>query len=138
MTAQEQLQSIHLLNRELSCLLRAQAKARQRYSRLQANRPNLAKQALKQCQALSQAILSLYVCLDTRRQELCQLIDRLPRPDERQVLKLTYLSGFTMEETAEMLHFSVRHTYRLKQRALERLQALLMRPGAPENAAPAP
>lgn len=122
MTAQDLLSSIQQSNRQLNTMLRTQAALRDRARKSQ---PQKAQQCLKQARALAKDIESQFRDLDKRRASLCRLIDRLPAQEERDVLKLTYISGFTVDKAADILHFTPRHVYRLRSRGVQRLQALM-------------
>lgn len=60
-----------------------------------------------------------------RLKAITRLLDRLPEKAEREALRLHYLSRMRVEDAAELLGYSERHLYRLRSRALERLDALL-------------
>lgn len=125
MTARNLLESIQLANRQIGRLLRLQTRLRDKHRGMLEHSPAAAERVMQQSQALAEEILQLYQGLEVKRERLCRLIDRLPDPGEREVLKLLYLTGLTVNGAAEVLNFSLRHTYRVKAQALKHLQALL-------------
>ncbi len=131
MSAQELLESVRHRNRQLDSMLRAQAHLRRRHKSLLNKRPLLARQALEQSQALAEDILRLYRGLPALRQAVGAVINRLPHPGERELLKLVYLTGLTVEDAAPILHYSPRHAYRVRLKALGRLEALVKKEGDP-------
>lgn len=125
MTAQQLLDALRQGNRQLDTLLRAQARLRERHKRLLHKRPLLARQALARCEALAEDIQRLYRELHALRRRVNALIDRLPHPGERELLKLVYIAGLTVEDAAPLLHYCPRHAYRVRLKAIGRLEALL-------------
>lgn len=62
--------------------------------------------------------------LTERRQYAEQIISRLKDSEERQILDLYFLSGqrMKMDEVAELVNLSTRHTYRIYKQAIEDLR----------------
>ena len=64
-----------------------------------------------------------------RSVEIEQLLMKMPDETMRKVLALRYLSLLSHAEISEVLHFSLRHVYRIHRQAAERLQAIMTPPG---------
>ncbi len=60
----------------------------------------------------------------SRQGEIERLLSTLPDETMRTVLALRYLNLFSYAEISEVLHFSLRHIYRIHQQAAARLQAM--------------
>ena len=60
-----------------------------------------------------------------RSGEIEQLLMTLPDETMRKVLALRYLSLLPYGEISEILHFSLRHVYRIHHQAAARLQAMM-------------
>ncbi len=60
----------------------------------------------------------------SRQGEIERLLSMLPDENMRRVLALRYLNLFSYGEISEVLHFSLRHIYRIHHQAAARLQAL--------------
>lgn len=50
--------------------------------------------------------------------ETSRLIDKVEDGTERELLRLRYIHHHTWEEIAEEMHYTLRHTYRLREKAL--------------------
>lgn len=84
------------------------------------------ERVLKDRQHLETQITKVYKENHAARKRAQRLIDKLPDPAERQVLTMFYLQKLTVGETAEVMGFSPRHLYRVKQRALMHLEGLFL------------
>ena len=59
--------------------------------------------------------------LERMRKELDPLIDSLDNPDDRAVMRLRYIKGFSPEDIAEAIHRTDRSIYYYRSRAEEQL-----------------
>ena len=89
--------------------------------------PARAAQLRQSSRRLSTMIAQDYKQYNIRVKSCARLINRLPDKTERDLLRCHYLSGMRLEEVAEQLNFSERHCYRLREKALDRLDALMNR-----------
>lgn len=56
-----------------------------------------------------------------------EIIDAIPDPEERELMRLRYLHGKTWEECAELLHVADRTVYRMHGRALQHMPDPVMK-----------
>ena len=56
--------------------------------------------------------------------EIRSVIDTVPDESLRLLLELRYLSGYTLEETAERMNYSCRHVSRLHEAALQKIDVV--------------
>lgn len=59
------------------------------------------------------------------KMEVERTIEKLVKPQEREVLELHYLQGLRWEEVCVKMHYSWRYTMKIHARALRNLQQLL-------------
>lgn len=118
MTAEQFLKSVRHSNDQLGKLIRLQGVL----SSLTSGEES--QQQQKQQEELEQQILREYEYNSLVRHRVQNFIDRLPDKDERQILKLMYLSLMRMEDAAGVLGFSLRQCYRIKQQALMHLEGM--------------
>lgn len=57
-----------------------------------------------------------------RYQDILDCIECLPDETERDVLRLKYIHGYTLEKTAEYMHYSLRQINNIHRKALEHLR----------------
>lgn len=118
MTAEQFLKSVRNSNDQLGKLIRLQGVLSSQAL------DDDSQQQQTQREELEQQILREYEHNHMVRQRVRKFIDRLPDKDERQILKLMYLSLMRMEDAAGVLGFSLRQCYRIKQRALMHLEGM--------------
>ena len=63
------------------------------------------------------------------RNEIFDVITELPNRNQRIVLQSYYLSMFTWEQTAAIVHYSTKHTRRIHRDALKEMTVLLIEKG---------
>ncbi|NLC32916.1 MAG: hypothetical protein GX781_06425 [Clostridiales bacterium] len=78
----------------------------------------------KQTKALEAQIHQAYEINRMTRRRVQNFIDRLPDAEERQILKLLYLSLMRMEDAARVMGYCPRQCYRIQQRALMHLEGM--------------
>lgn len=83
------------------------------------SRENGVETALQICAETSEAYDKALCEYDTIRREESQVINRLHDDVLEALLTYRYLEGLPMEEIAERMHYSYRHTIRLHKRALQ-------------------
>lgn len=105
-------------------LLRLQSALRDQAAGCAAEDPVVSSLRLAQARRLGEEILAAYKALERQTARVRRFIDRLPDEQERQVLKLCYLSGLHTRAVGEILGFSERHVYRLRHRGLMHLEGL--------------
>ena len=59
-----------------------------------------------------------------QRNAIKKSIEVMPRPRDRRILKLIFIDGLTQEETAEKIAYSVTHTRRFYEEALDRFEIM--------------
>lgn len=118
------LESVNEHNEQIGKLVRLQSFLRGEASRLYESDPVLSAGRLQQAQALAHDILQAYDECEKLIARVRRFIERLPDQTEREILKLCYLSHIHAETAADILGYSARHAYRIKQRALMHLEAL--------------
>ena len=102
----------------------AAASLRQQAADYEGSDPLLHALRLQQAQQLAGRILDAYEASGKLSARLSRFIDKLPDAQEREVLKLCYLSGLNTYQIGEILGYSERHVYRIRHRALMHLEGL--------------
>lgn len=82
-------------------------------------RENGVEAALQICAETSEAYDKALCEYDTIRREVSQVINGMHDDEMEALLTYRYLEGLPMEEIAERMHYSYRHTIRLHKRALQ-------------------
>ena len=118
MSAEGYLMNIKETDRRIGELVRLQ-------TRMAGEAPPNARIA-RDRELLEQQIARAYKDNIAARKRAQRYINRLPDPAERQALTLFYIRRLTADETAEVMGFTPRHLYRVKQRALMHLDAFAL------------
>ena len=124
MRVEDFLLSLRQQQAQIGKLLRVQASLRQQAADHEGSDPLLHALRLQQAQQLAGRILDAYEASGKLCARLSRFIDKLPDPQEREVLKLCYLSGLNTYQIGEILGYSERHVYRIRHRALMHLEGL--------------
>ncbi|MBR2390548.1 MAG: sigma-70 family RNA polymerase sigma factor [Mogibacterium sp.] len=74
---------------------------------------------------LDQVIEQMRVRRSEAVKRVCEALDQLPDDRERLILTHYYVTGHTMERTAEVVGYTVQHVYRLRDRGVRHLSALI-------------
>ncbi|WP_295089886.1 sigma factor-like helix-turn-helix DNA-binding protein [uncultured Ruminococcus sp.] len=82
-------------------------------------RENGVEAALQICAETSETYDKALCEYDTIRREVSQVINGMHDDELEALLTYRYLEGLPMEEIAERMHYSYRHTIRLHKRALQ-------------------
>lgn len=83
------------------------------------------KKRQAQARAVGEAISDTWKKLHRQRRVVGHLVSRLPRQEEQLLLSLRYLSGLSYPDIAEILGYSERQVFRIHQRAILHLEALM-------------
>jgi len=106
-------------------LARLQAILREDAERLRDKMPDQAEERLAQATSLTGQIARYRAQGVRQTRQALHLINRLPGEEERQVLRLVYLSRLRIVDAADVMGYSPRQCYRVKRRALMHLDGLL-------------
>lgn len=118
------MQEVGIRHGQIGKLLRLQSTLREQAAACRVSDPLLHAHRLKQAEQLAEEILAAYAAYHQQAERVRRFIERLPDSDERETLKLCYLAGMHTQQAAEVLGYSERHLYRIKQRALMHLEGL--------------
>jgi phage protein len=95
------------------------------HSRVQTSRENKTENNLISVLKLKEDTLQRIERLTEERMEISRLIDKLANPLERSVLRLFYLNDLVALEVAEEIGVSTASVYRVRQKAIENLVAVV-------------
>jgi DNA-directed RNA polymerase specialized sigma subunit len=129
-TARRYLESVGEMEARLNMLLRQQAVLKGIAQAQGQDQPRREAQA----RAVAEAIQAAWQALHRQRRLVGHTISRLPREEERSLLSLRYLSCLGYPDIAEILGYSQRQVFRIHQRALMHLEALMDGYGADVSA----
>lgn len=122
MSVEGYLMSVVEKQEHIGKLLRLQSALRDQAADCAVADPVVSSLRLAQARRMGRDILAAYEALEKRTERVRRFIEKLPREEERQVLKLCYLSGLHTRAVGEILGYSERHVYRIRHRGLMHLE----------------
>ena len=125
MNVERYLHSLTGARDQAAKLARLQAILREEAERLREKMPAQAEERLAQAAGLTGQIARYRAQGVRQTRQALHLINRLPDEEERQVLRLVYLSRLRIVDAADVMGYSPRQCYRVKRRALTHLDGLL-------------
>jgi len=125
MNVERYLHSLTGARDQAAKLARLQAILREDAERLREKMPDQAEERLAQADSLTGQIARYRAQGVRQTRQALHLINRLPGEEERQVLRLVYLSRLRIVDAADVMGYSARQCYRVKRRALMHLDGLL-------------